>query len=143
MAKSVRDAMTPVVRTIRPSQTVVEAAASMKSEDVGALPVVEDGGRLLGMVTDRDIVVRVVAEGHDPSEVRVGDIATTDLITVEAAGDLDDALKLMARHQVRRLPVVEDGRLAGVVAQADVAGEASARDVANVVEQISQPASSD
>jgi len=142
MGKSVRDAMTPLVRTVAPSQTLVEAAAIMKHEDVGALPVVEAGGALVGMLTDRDIVVRAVAEGRDPGSVHVREVASSDLVTVEPGEDLDDALALMARHQVRRLPVVEDGRLAGVVATADVAGEVKAKHVGEALEEISEPAAS-
>src|SRR6185436_15745644 len=124
MGKRVREPMTQAVRTATPSQTLAEAASLMRQEDVGALPVVDeqDGGRLVGMVTDRDIVVRAVAEGRDPHTVHVGDVASRDVVTVEADDDLDEAMTLMAKHQVRRLPVVEDGRLVGVVAQADLAG---------------------
>ena len=140
MGKTVRDAMTDSVRTVTPSQPVTEAASMMKQEDVGALPVVEDDGRLAGMITDRDIVVRAVAEGKDPSTVTVGDIATKDVVSVDPDYDLDDALQLMAQHQVRRLPVVDGGRLVGVLAQADIAGEAGPHEVAHVLEEISQPA---
>ena len=145
MGKRVREAMTLAVRTATPSQTLAEAASLMKQEDVGALPVVDeqDGGRLVGMVTDRDIVVRAVAEGPHPNNVNDRDVASRDVVTVEADDDLDEAMTLMAKHQVRRLPVVEDGRLVGVVAQADLAGEARAKDVGETIEEISKPASSD
>jgi len=90
-------------------------------------------------LTDRDIAVRVVAEGKDLQAVRVREVASTDVVTVDPQQDLDEALKLMARHQVRRLPVVqEDGRLVGVVAQADVAEEAKAKKVGELVEEISR-----
>jgi CBS domain-containing protein len=105
---------------------------------VGLAPVVE-GNRLIGTLTDRDIVVRVVAEGGDPQTVLVREVASTDVVTVDPEQDLDEALKLMARHQVRRLPVVEEnGRLVGVVAQADVAEEAKAKKVGELVEEISR-----
>ena len=110
----------------------------MKDEDVGLAPIVE-GDRLVGALTDRDITVRVVAEGRDPQTVKVREVASTDVITVDPQQDLDEALKLMARHQVRRLPVVEeDGRLVGVVAQADVAEEAKPKKVGELVEEISR-----
>src|SRR5688572_21463598 len=117
MGKTVRDAMTEDVKTATPAQSVTEAASAMKQEDVGALPVVDDGGRLVGMVTDRDIVVRAIADGRNPDSVSVDEVASRDVVTVEPDQDLDEALRLMAQHQVRRLPVVEDGRLVGVVAQ--------------------------
>jgi CBS domain-containing protein len=140
MAKSVRDVMTLGVRTVEPSQSLAEAAEIMKGEDVGSVPVVEDG-RLVGIVTDRDIVIRAVAERRDPQAVRVDEIASRDVVTVEAEQDLDDALALMARHQVRRLPVVEKERLVGMLAQADVALEAKEKKVGETVEEISKPTS--
>jgi CBS domain-containing protein len=138
MAKSVRELMSSNPRSIESDQPVVEAAKIMRDEDVGLVPVVE-GERLIGTVTDRDIAIRVIAEQKDPSSVRVQEIASTDLVTVDPQQDLDEALRLMARHQVRRLPVVEeDGRLVGVVAQADVARHADAQRTGEVVEDISR-----
>jgi CBS domain-containing protein len=110
----------------------------MKSEDVGSLPILE-GERLVGMVTDRDIVLRVVAEGKDVQSSTVGEIASRDLVTVDPQQDLDEALRLMAQHQVRRLPVVEeDGRLVGILAQADVATSGHDAKTGQVVEEISK-----
>ena len=137
MAKSVKDAMTSSVRTASPAQSLTDAAKLMKQEDVGSLPVV-DGDRLIGVVTDRDIVVRGIADGSDPHAIQVGDIASRDVVTVRPDDDLDEALRLMAQHQVRRLPVVDDGQLVGVVAQADVALEAKEKAVGHVVEEISK-----
>ena len=135
----VRDLMTENPTTCEPSTTVVDAARMMASEDVGPIPIV-DGGRLVGIVTDRDIVVRVVAEGQDPSSCTIGDVASSDLVTVEADTDLQEAERLMAQNQVRRLPVVEGDRLVGIVAQADIVREAKDDDKAErTVEQISQP----
>lgn len=138
MGKSIRDAMTSNPRGVEPSTPVVEAARLMKSQDVGPLPVVE-GDRLVGMVTDRDIVLRVVAEGKDPQTATVGEIASRDLVTVDPQQDLDEALRLMAQHQVRRLPVVEeDGRLVGILAQADVARAGDDAQTGQVVQEISE-----
>jgi CBS domain-containing protein len=137
MSKSIRDVMTPSPQTVEPGSPAVEAAKLMKQADAGMIPVVE-GGKLLGTVTDRDIVLRVVAEGKSPRATTVGEIASTDLVTVKPEQVLDEALKLMAHHQVRRLPVVEEDRLVGVVAQADVAREGDERQVGETVEQISR-----
>jgi CBS domain-containing protein len=142
MAKKVRDAMTAEPRSAEPSQSLVEAAKVMKQEDVGSLPVVE-GGRLLAVLTDRDIVVRAVAQGVDLNVTLVGDVASREPVTVGPEEDLDEALRLMARHQVRRLPVVDEQRLVGVLAQADVAAEAKASKTGEVVEEISQPPGSE
>ncbi len=138
MAKKVRDVMTAEPRSAEPTLSLVEAAQLMKSEDVGSLPIVEEG-RLLAVLTDRDIVVRAVAEGVDPKAIVIGEVASRDPVTVEPEQDLDEALLLMAQHQVRRLPVVESDRLVGVLAQADVAQEAKAKQAGEVVEQISKP----
>jgi CBS domain-containing protein len=138
MAKSVRDAMTASVSSVSPSQSLADAAEVMKREDVGSVPVVEEG-RLAGIVTDRDIVTRAVAEQRNPQAVTVEEIASHDLVTVEPEQDLDEALALMARHKVRRLPVLEEGRLVGMLAQADVALGAKEAKVGEMVEQISQP----
>lgn len=120
------------------SQPVAYAAKMMKQEDVGLAPIVE-GDRLVGALTDRDIVTRVVAEGRDPQSVPVREVASTDLVTIDPQQDLDEALRLMASNQVRRLPVVaEDGRLVGVLAQADVAREAKDKQTGQLVEEISK-----
>jgi CBS domain-containing protein len=139
MAKSVREAMTASVSSVSPSQSLADAAEVMKGADVGSVPVVEEG-RLAGIVTDRDIVTRAVAEQRNPQDVKVDEIASHDLVTVEPEQDLDEALALMARHKVRRLPVLEEGRLVGMLAQADVALEAKEKQVGEMVEQISKPA---
>ena len=137
MAKSIRDAMTNNPRQVETSTSVAEAAKLLKSENVGSLPVTE-GDRLVGMVTDRDIVVRVVAEGKDVQSATVGEIASRDLITIDPQQDLDEALRLMAQHQVRRLPVVEeDGRLVGILAQADVAQQGQDSKTGQMVQEIS------
>ena len=137
---TVRDAMTPGVETVEPSQPLREAAELMKLGDFGSVPVVENG-RLVGVLTDRDIVVRAVAQGLDPSSAQVGEVASTGPVTVEPDQDLAEALRLMAQHRVRRLPVVDDGKLVGVLSQADVALEGKDKEVGEVVQEISQPTS--
>jgi CBS domain-containing protein len=138
MGKRIAEAMTSNPNAIESDRSVAYAAKMMKQEDVGIAPVVESG-RLVGVLTDRDIVVRVVAEGKDPDSVRARDVASSNVVTVDPQQDLDEALKLMARYQIRRLPVVEeDGRLVGVVAQADVAEEAKSKKTGQMVEEISK-----
>jgi CBS domain-containing protein len=138
MAKSVRDAMTENPRSIGASASVVEAARMMREEHIGSLPITDDE-QLVGMITDRDITTRVVAEAGDPKMTSVGDVYSKDLISVEPGKDLEEALRLMARHQVRRLPVVENGRLVGIVAQADIAREENEKRTGELVEAISKP----
>jgi len=138
MGQHIREVMTTSPSTVEAQTTVVEAARVMKQIDAGVVPVTENG-RLTGMVTDRDIALRVVAEGKDPQSTTVGEVATKNLVTVDPQQDLDEALRLMAQHKVRRLPVVEeDGRLVGVVAQADVAREGDDKQTGQVVQEISQ-----
>ena len=138
MAKTIRDLMTSNPCSIESDKPVAYAAKMMRDEDVGLAPIVE-GQKLIGTLTDRDIAIRVVAEGKDPESTTVKEVASTRLVTIDPEQDLDEALRLMAQNQVRRLPVVEeDGRLAGVVAQADVAKHASDKQTGEVVEAISK-----
>lgn len=137
MGKSIKEVMTSDVRACEPNASVVDAAKLMATEDVGPIPVVEEG-RLVGLVTDRDIVLRVVAEGRDPNGTTVGEIASRDLVTVSPDEDLDAALTLLAERQVRRLPVVDGDRLVGIVAQADIARLGKEKETGEVVEQISR-----
>ena len=138
MAKSVRDAMTEDPRSIGASASVVEAAQLMREEHIGSLPIT-DNEQLVGMITDRDITTRVVAEAADPKLTSVGDVSSGDPISVQPDEDLEDALLLMARHQVRRLPVVADGKLVGIVAQADIALTENEKKTGKLLEAISEP----
>jgi CBS domain-containing protein len=138
MAKTVREAMTSNPRSVQTGTPVLEAARIMRDEDVGVVPIV-DGERLVAVITDRDITIRVVAEGRDPQTTTADEVASKDLVTVDPQQDLDEALRLMAQHQVRRIPVVEeDGRLVGILAQADVAREGDDARTGQIVEEISQ-----
>ncbi len=130
--------MTANPSSLGSGSNVIEAARLMRDVDAGIIPVVE-GDKLIGTVTDRDIAIRVVAEGKDPEKTTVGEIASRDLVTIDPQQDLDEALRLMARHQVRRLPVVEeDGKLVGIVAQKDIAQHATDEQTGDVVEDISK-----
>jgi CBS domain-containing protein len=115
----IRDVMTPNPRTVTPSDTIQNAAQIMRDEDTGAVPVV-DNGRAVGMVTDRDIVVRAVADGSQPSR-RVSEIVTSAVVTATPDMSTREAAQLMSEHQIRRLPVVENERLVGIVSLGDIA----------------------
>ena len=139
MGTKVHEVMTDRPRVVTPETTVSEAAQHMKNDDIGSLPIL-DGEQLAGMVTDRDIVIRAIAEGKDPRGMPVREVASRELVTVNADEELSSALQLMASQQVRRLPVVDDdGRLVGILAQADVAVEAKEKDVGEMLQGISQP----
>jgi CBS domain-containing protein len=138
MGQSIRDVMTSDPCSIDVGKSVAYAAKMMRDEDVGLAPIVE-GDKLIGMLTDRDIAIRIVAEGRNPDQVTVGEVASTQVVTIDPQQELDEALRIMAMHQVRRLPVVEeDGRLVGVVAQADVAREGDDKSTGELVQEISQ-----
>ena len=138
MGAKVSDVMTGRPRAVTPQTLLTEVAELMEAEDVGSIPVVEDD-RLVGIITDRDIVVRAIAKGKDPKGMPASAVSSRELVTVHPDDDLSDALELMARHQVRRLAVTgEDERLVGVVSQADVAREAKEKDTGEVVQSISR-----
>jgi CBS domain-containing protein len=138
MADSVRDAMTENPSSIDSAASVVEAARLMREQQVGSLPIT-DGDNLVGMITDRDITTSVVAEAADPQSTSVGNVCSREPISVEPDKNLDEAVQLMASNQVRRLPVVEDGKLVGIVAQADVALKENEQKTGELVEAISEP----
>jgi CBS domain-containing protein len=122
MAQSIREVMTADPRSVSSSDTVVDAARQMRDGDVGAI-IVADNGRVTGILTDRDIVVRVVADGRDPASTTVGEVATMDVITLTVDQTVDDAIRIVREHNVRRIPVVQDGRPAGIVSIGDLAIE--------------------
>jgi CBS domain-containing protein len=122
MPGTVRDVMTSDPVTVSTDSTLDEAARLMRDRDIGPVLVV-DADRVKGIVTDRDIVVRVVAEGTDPASVTAGTICSTDVATISPDDSVDDAVQLMQQRNVRRLPVVEDGRPVGIVAMGDLAVE--------------------
>ena len=122
MAQTIRDVMTTGPITVNASDTVVAAAQRMRDSGVGPVIVLDDNG-VRGIVTDRDITIRAVAEGRDPSEVTVGDICSDDLVTISPDDSVDQAVQLMRERAVRRLPVVEGGEAVGIVAIGDLAVE--------------------
>jgi CBS domain-containing protein len=138
MGKTIRDVMTSNPCTIDADKDIVYAAKMLKDENVGVAPIVE-GDQLIGVLTDRDIAIKVVAEGKDPQTTKVRDVASKDTVTIDPQQDLEEAVRLMAQHQVRRLPVVEeDGKIVGIVAQADVALESNDAKTGELVEEISK-----
>ena len=140
MGTKIAEVMTQRPRAVTLQTSVREAAQLMEQEDVGSLPVVDEGARLVGIVTDRDVAVRVVGGGLDPDKSVVGDVASTDVLALTPDHDLDEALKLMAREQVRRVPiVVRENELVGMLAQADIARAEKDKATGEVVEAISRP----
>jgi CBS domain-containing protein len=139
MGRKVGDVMTARPRCVAPDTPLSQVAQLMEAEDVGAIPVLDDD-RVAGMITDRDIVVRAIAKEKDARGMATAEIASGDVVTVGPDHDLSDALRLMAQHQVRRLPVVDrENQLVGVVSQADVALEERDRSVGEMVAEISKP----
>jgi CBS domain-containing protein len=136
----VRELMTSQPTTVEPDATLGEVATLMKQEDCGSLPVVQ-GGRLVGIVTDRDIVVRGIAAGADPKTQRVSKVMSSDPVTVGPDDDIADAEKKMADRQIRRLPVVEGGKLVGIVVTAQIARAGNERKVGETLKEISEPTS--
>jgi CBS domain-containing protein len=137
MHHNVQAAMTANPATVEQQTPAQEAARLMREEDAGIIPIVE-GERLVGVITDRDLALQIVAEGRDPS-TPVGELASKDLVTIDPQQSLEEAARLMAEHQVRRLPVCEeDGRLVGILAQADVAQSGHDSLTGETVQQISQ-----
>jgi CBS domain-containing protein len=122
MSRAVEEIMTTKPRTVNVDDTVLQAAQVMRDNDIGDVIVFEDG-QGTGIVTDRDIVVRAVAEGRDLESTTVGEIATTGVQAIEPGASVDDALRMMREHDIRRLPVVKNGSLAGIVSLGDLAVE--------------------
>ena len=137
-AKTARDIMTPECTCVGEDDTVLDAAKRLAELDVGSMPICGTDDRLKGMVTDRDIVVKVLAQGKDPSSTRVGDLATQDeVVTIGADDPIDEALRTMTEHKVRRLPVIDDQRCVGIISQADDATNIDEEKVGDLVEAIS------
>jgi CBS domain-containing protein len=134
-----REIMTPGAEFIDSGTTVLEAAKKLAQDEFGALPIC-DGERLQGMITDRDIVVKVLAAGKDPASTKVIDLTKDqgELVTIGADDPVEEAARTMADHQVRRLPVIDGTKLVGMVSQADLARGAGDKTTGETVEAISQ-----
>jgi CBS domain-containing protein len=136
-----RDVMTKSPVCGYPDDTVAHVARLMRSEDIGPVPIVQDDTsmKLLGIVTDRDLAIKVVAEERDPATTRVKDVMTTDVITCRESDDIETALDAMSKNQLRRIPVLHDGNmLVGIIAQADVATRLNPEKTGEVVREISE-----
>ena len=133
-----RDLMTPDPKCVKENQTLVDAARLMRDLDVGALPICGNDDRLKGMLTDRDIVVKCIADGGDPSGVTAGSLGDGRPVTIGVDDDIRDALVVMQDHQVRRLPVIDGHDLVGIISQADIARELSATQTGETVAEISE-----
>ena len=137
MAEKIRDVMTSDPATCGPDDTALDAARAMKEGDFGAIVVVTEAGEVRGILTDRDIVVRCVAEGKDPTETTIGEVFTTEPTTLSPDDTLDEAVDALREAHVRRLPVVEDGQVVGIVSIGDLA---EARDEKSALADISAAA---
>jgi CBS domain-containing protein len=138
MTTKARDIMTPGAECASVNDTLVEAARKMRDLDVGALPICGDDNRLAGMITDRDIVIRALAEDRDPNSVKVGDLADGKPVTIGADDSVEEALATMSKQGVRRLPVIDGHELVGIVTQADVARNLPDDKIGDLVEAISK-----
>lgn len=133
-----RDIMTGGAECVGENETLIEAARKMRDLDVGSLPICGEDQRLKGMLTDRDIVVKCLAEGGDPSSTTAGNLAQGKPVTIRADDDVSEALATMKEHQIRRLPVIDGHELIGMLTQADVALSLPDDRVGDLVEYISE-----
>ena len=138
MAKSARDVMTQGAECVGENESLIDAAKKMAELDVGALPICGEDDRLKGMLTDRDIVVKALAQGKDPGSTNAGEFGEGKPVTIGADDSVDEALSTMVEHKVRRLPVIDGHDLIGIVTQGDLASEIDEEKVGDLVEAISE-----
>jgi CBS domain-containing protein len=137
MAKTAREVMSGGAECIGENDSVLDAAKRLTELNVGAMPICGDDNRLKGMITDRDIVTKVLAQGKDPSSTKAGELGQGKPVTIGADDSVDEALHTMAEHKVRRLPVIDGHDLIGIVSQADLARSIDEEKVGDLVEAIS------
>lgn len=137
MSKTAREIVTGQAECIGENETIAAAAEKMAKLDIGALPICGDDDRLKGMVTDRDIVVKVLAQGKDPGQTKASDLAQGKPVTIGADDSAEEALRTMTKHKVRRLPVIDGHKLIGLVSQGDLATALGHEQVGELVESIS------
>ena len=138
MSKTARDVMTGGTECIGENDTVTDAAKKMAELDIGAMPICGEDNRLKGMLTDRDIAVKVLAQDKDPGSTKAGELGDGKPVTIGADDSIQEALKTMKEHQVRRLPVIDGHDLVGIVSQGDLAKNWDEEDIGELVEAISQ-----
>jgi CBS domain-containing protein len=138
MVNTARDIMTQNPECVQESQTLVDAARKMRDLDVGALPVCGDDDRLKGIITDRDIVIKCLAEGGNPANTTAGSLCEGKPVTIGADDPLEEVLSTMGEYQVRRLPVIDGHRLIGITSEADIARNAPDPDVADTVQAVTE-----
>lgn len=131
-----RDVMNRGASCIAAEETLFDAAKQMKDLGIGSLPIQSADGSLIGMVTDRDIVIKCIADGADPSQTSAGSLATGEVQTAEAEDSIADVLSVMRRHQVKRLPVMSDGKLVGMISESDLVAALSPEEVAHFAEGV-------
>jgi CBS domain-containing protein len=137
MGKTARDVMSGGAECIGEHDSIVDAAKRLKDLDVGAMPICGEDNRLMGMLTDRDIAVKVVAEGKDPASTEAGELGGGKPVTIGADDSVEEALQTMKDHKVRRLPVIDGHDLIGIVSQADLARNVEEEKIGDLVEAIS------
>ena len=135
---AVREFMTTDARCVGENESLQEAARLMRDLDCGALPICGDDGKLKGMITDRDIVLKCVAAGRDPGQTMAHELASGKPYCIDADANVDEAIGMMEQHQVRRLPVISDHKLVGIISQGDIARNYSEQRVGELVEHISE-----
>lgn len=140
---SVREIMTEDVTCVGEGESITDAASKMRDLEVGALPICGDDDRLKGMITDRDIAIQVVAESKDPTGMRVADLSQGEVVTIGADDSIQELIRTMRDHAVRRVPVIDGHRLIGIVSQADVARNLPEDQVGELVRLISGAPSND
>ncbi len=133
MAKTAREIMTGSAECIGENDSILDAAKMMAKSDIGAMPICGEDNRLKGMLTDRDIVVKVLAEGKDPGSTKAGELGQGKPVTIGADDSLEELVRTMAQHEVKRLPVIDGQQLVGVVSEADVAEHATPEQLVAVV----------
>jgi CBS domain-containing protein len=137
MSKTAREVMTGGAECVGENDSVLDAARKLAELGVGSMPICGEDDRLKGMLTDRDIVVKVLAQGKDPGETRAGELGEGKPVTIGADDSVDEALRTMIDHKVRRLPVIDGHDLVGIVSQADLATNIDEQKVGDLVEAIS------
>ena len=137
MAKKARDIMTRSPECVGENDSIIDASKKLQKLDIGAMPICGEDNRLKGMLTDRDIVIKVLAEGRDPSSTTAGELAQGKPVTIGADDSIDEAIRTMAEYKVRRLPVIDGHDLIGIISQADVANNVDEEQVGKLVDIIS------